>query len=140
LRYKSVDTAAHFPKYDAASNGQLVPKLDVDKSSDLVPITVGADLDGVDADVMDADAIGADAVDTDVMDTDAIGANAVDTKPFDVGAEPDHTDDVHTDAVDADFGVEPNPNSPWYYDTNVAFLSDRSAVVLPCTIRYMDLS
>jgi len=75
-----------------------VPKLDVDKSDDLVPITAEADVDGMD------------------------------------------TDDVHSDAVDADFGVEPNPNSPSYYDTNAAFLSDGSAAVLPCTIRYMDLT
>jgi hypothetical protein len=120
LRYRSVDTAANFSKYDAASNGQLVPKLDVDKSNDLVPITARADVDSV--------------------DTDAIGADAVDIQPLDIGAEPDHTDDVHTDAMDADFGVEPNPNSPTYYDTNAAFLSDGSAAVLPCTIRYMDLT
>jgi len=62
-------------------------------------------------------------VDTDVIDTDAMGVDAVDIKPLDVGAEPDHTDDMHTDAVDADFGVKPNPNSPSYYDTNAAFLS-----------------
>jgi len=66
--------------------------------------------------------------------------DAVDIKPLDVGAEPDHTDDMHTDAVDADFGVGPNPNSPSYYDTNAAFLSDGSAAVLPCTILYMDLT
>ena len=89
-----------------------MPKLDVDKSNDLAPIT--ADIAGADD----------DGVDTDVMDTDAIGADAVDTNPLDVGAEPDHTNSVHTDAVDANFGVEPDPNSPSYYDTNTAFLSD----------------
>jgi hypothetical protein len=30
----------------------------------------------------------------------------------DVGAEPDHTDDMHTDAVDADFGVGPIQTAP----------------------------
>ena len=70
-----------------------------------------------------ADTVGAD---DDGMDTDAIGTDAVDTNPL--------------DAVDADFGVEPDPNSPSYYDTNMAFLSDGSATVLPCTIRYMDLT
>jgi hypothetical protein len=125
LRSRSVDTAARFPEYDATSNGQLVPKLDVNKSNDLVPITAGADVDDVDPNV---------------MDTDTIAPDAMDTKPLDVVAEPDHTDDVHTDAVDADFGVEVDPNSPSYYDTNAAFLSDGSAAVLPCTIRYMDLT
>jgi hypothetical protein len=120
LRSRSVDTAAHFPEYDAVSNGQLVPKLDVNKSNDLVPITAGADVDDV--------------------DTDTIAADAMDTKPLDVVAEPDHTDDMHTDAMDADFGVEADPNSPSYYGTNAAFLSDGSAAVLPRTIRYMDLT
>ena len=128
LRSRSVNTAAHFPKDDAASHGQLVPKLDFNKSNDLAPIT--ADIAGADD----------DGVDTDVMDTDAIGADAVNTNPLDGGAEPNHTSGVHTDAVDADFSVEPDPHSPSYYDTNMAFLSDRSAAVLPCTIRYMDLT
>ena len=141
-----------------------MPILDVDKSNDLVPTTAGADVDGMDTDAIGADAVdtkpldvGAepdhtntmdadfdvedvDGVDTDVMDTDAIGADTVDTKLLDVGAEPDHTNNVHTDATDADFGVEPNPNRRLYYAANAAFLSDGSAAVLPCTIRYMDLT
>ena len=109
LRSRSVNTAAHFPKYDAASHGQLVPKLDFDKSNDLALIT--ADIAGADDNGMD----------TDVMDTDAIGADAVNTNPLDGGAEPNHTSSVHTDAVDADFSVEPNPHSPSYYDTKYGF-------------------
>jgi hypothetical protein len=110
--FRSVDTAAHFSKYDAASHGKLVPKLEVDKSKDLTPITAdvtGADDDDVDTDVMDAD------------DTDAMDADVVDTNPLDVG-------------------VEPDPNSPSYYAPDAAFLSEGSAAVLPCTIRFMDLT
>ena len=69
----NVDTTANFSKYDAASDGQLVPKLDVDKSKDLAPIT--------------ADIAETDDMDTDDMDTDALGADAVDTNPLDAGAE-----------------------------------------------------
>jgi hypothetical protein len=80
-------------------------------------------------------------VDTNVIDTDAMGADAVDTNPLDVGAEPDHTENVDTDDTNSlDVGVEADPNSPSYYDTNAAFLSEGSAAVLPCTIRYMDLT
>ena len=127
LRSKSVDTAAHFPKYDAASHCQLVPNLDVDKSNDLVHMA--ADIAGADD----------DGADTDIMGADAMGADAADANPLDVGAEPDHIDDVDTNAEDTkylDVGVESDPNSPSYYDTNAAFLSEGSAAVLPCTIRY----
>jgi hypothetical protein len=70
-----------------------------------------------------------------------MGVDAVDANPLDVDAEPNHTDDVDTnDTNSLDVGVEADPNSPSYYDTNAAFLSDGSAAVLPCTIRYMDLT
>ena len=84
------------------------------RSNDLVPIT------------------NVNSMDSSTVDIYAIDTNAVDTKP-------NHTNDMNTDVVEADNGVKPNPDSPPYYDMDVAFISDRSAVVLPCTIWYMDL-
>jgi hypothetical protein len=86
LRSVSVGTAAHFSKYDAASDDKLVPTLGPVGSEDLIAGADDTDTDGMvieEANVTDTQEVNITDPRADSMDTDP-----VDTNPPNGRAEP----------------------------------------------------